>query len=76
MIPMMPTAVMPVMLTAAVTTVSTMPATMPAAGVSLARHRQARDRDCHAADQARKFHEGMSHKEIQAQPPAGASEDA
>jgi len=37
---------------------ATMPAvtaTMPAPGVSLARHRQARERDCHAADQARKF---------------------
>jgi hypothetical protein len=48
---------------------ATMPA-VPATGVSLACHRQARDRDCHAADHATKFHEGMSHKEIQAQPPA------
>ena len=80
MIATMPTAVVAVMPTpvtivaAAVT--ATMPAvtaTMPAPGVSLARHRQARERDCHAADQARKFHEGMSHEEIQAQPPAGAS---
>ena len=79
----MPTAV--TIVSAAVTVTATMPAvtatmpavtaTMPAVtapGVSLARHRQARERDCHAADQARKFHEGMSHEEIQAQPP-GAS---
>ena len=79
MIPMMPTAVVAVMPTAETTVPATMPAvpatmpavpaTMPAAGVSLACHRQARDRDCHAADHATKFHEGMSHKEIQAQPP-------
>lgn len=79
MIPVMPTAVMPVMPTAVVAVMPTaettvpaampaVPATMPAAGVSLACHRQARDR--HAADHATKFHEGMSHKEIQAQPPA------
>ena len=76
-IPVMPTAVVAVMPTAETTVPATMPAvpatmpaTMPAAGVSLACHRQARERDYHAADHATKFHEGMSHKEIQAQPPA------
>jgi hypothetical protein len=62
-------------LSAAVRTLSaavTLPAavtTLPATGVSLASHGHARERDCHAADQARKFHKQMSHSEGQAQPP-------
>ena len=77
--PVMPSAVVAVMPTAETTLPATMPAVpatmpaVPATGVSLACHRQARDRDCHAADNATKSHEGMSHKEIQPQPPAGAS---
>ena len=55
MIATMPTAVVAVMPTPVTIVAAAVTATMPAPGVSLARHRQARERDCHAADQARKF---------------------